>query len=107
MTTQKKRDSEWGVAVEEHQCTPFIVGVHEEGSSPNQPPQLSIPLPSIFHSDQNHKTFPADWFSELKQTAKSSRKQHQGWAQIESHEEARVKRVKADFGASYASLVKG
>lgn len=52
MTTQKKRDGEWGVAVEEHQCTPFIVGVREEGFSPNQPPstppRLSTPPPRIF-----------------------------------------------------------
>lgn len=82
MTTQQKRDSKWGVAVEKHQCTPFIVGVCEEGFSPKQPPTVCSSAEHLC-SDQNHKHTP-DWLDFKTETKPQNHQEtHQGWARIE------------------------
>lgn len=62
MTTQQKRDSKWGVAVEKHQCTPFIVGVHEEGFFQNQPPTVYFSAEHLSKWSES-QTLPTYWIS--------------------------------------------
>lgn len=101
MTTQKKRDGEWGVAVEKDQCTPFIVGVHEEGSSPNQPPTV---YSTAEHLLQNHKHSQLTGFQNWNKL-QNHQEAHQGWAQ-RVIKKARERRVKAEFGQAMQVLLK-
>lgn len=73
MTTQQKRDSKWGVAVEKHQCTPFIVGVRVEGFSPKQPPTVCSSAEHLLQWSES-QTLPTEWISKLEKTKQNNQR---------------------------------